>query len=139
MPMNNAFKYYALDQVFNGATVKLLLMATGFTFDIDAHDGYGDVSGSELANGFGYVTGGQTLTGYALAVDDVNDRADATWDDASWTAAGGDIGPSPAALPYIDSDAVTPDVVIGDIDFGSDQTATDNGTFDVTGITVRVA
>lgn len=139
MPMNNFFKYYMLDAVFNGATVKCLLMQSGFTFNIDTHDDYADIVASELANGNGYVTGGQTMTGYLLSVDDVNDRADATWDNISWTASGGDIGPSPAGVPYIDSDVVTPDVNIGDFSFGSDQTATDGGTFDITGPIVRVA
>lgn len=139
MPMNNLFKSKLLDAMLNGETVKMLLMATGFVFNIDTHDGYGDISASELANGNGYVTGGATMAGYALAVDDVNDRADATWNNVVWTATGGSIGPSPAAVPYVDSDVVTPDVNVGDIAFGSDQTATDGGTFTISGPTVRVS
>jgi len=139
MGMSNLFKSLLLDAVLNGATIKMILMGTGFSFNIDSHDGYGDISASELANGSGYITGGATMTGYAVAVDDVNDRADATWDNVVWTASGGDIGPSPAAVIYNDSDAVTPDANIGDIDFGSDQTATDGGTFTVQNPTVRIA
>jgi hypothetical protein len=139
MGMSNYFKGRLLDAIFNGATVKMILMATGFTFDIDADDGYGDISASELANGNGYTTGGATMSGYAVAVDDVNDRADATWSNVVWTASGGSIGPSPASVIYVDSDAVTPDENVGDIAFGSDQTATDGGTFTIQNPTVRIA
>lgn len=139
MSMSNLFKSLLLDAVINGATIKMILMATTFTFNIDSDDGYGDISASELANGSGYTTGGATMTGYAVAVDDVNDRADATWDNVVWTASGGSIGPSPAAVMYNDSDATTPDSCIGDIAFGSDQTATDGGTFTVQNPTVRIA
>jgi len=138
MAMSNLFKGRLLGAMLDGATVKGILMASGFVFNIDTHDGYSNVSANELANGNGYTTGGATLAGYALAVDDVNDRADATWSNIVWTAAGGSIGPSPALVLFIDSDTVTPDVNIGDVPFGSDQTATDGGTFTVSNPTVRI-
>lgn len=135
--LNNYVKGEYLKALLDAQTVKLILMATAFTHDKDAHDGYANVSASELANGNGYTTAGQTLTGYAVAVDDVNDRADATWNDASWTASGGSIGPSPGAIPYVDTHAS--DASLGYIDFGSDQTAGDGADFVVTGITCRIS
>ena len=135
--MNNNIKGAFIDGLLNGATVKMILMATGFSYNIDTHDGYADVSASELANGNGYTTGGAAMSGYAVAVDDTNDRADATWNNVSWTASGGSIGPSPGAIPFIDSHAS--DLCIGFIDFTTDQTATDGGTFAVNNPTVRLA
>jgi hypothetical protein len=137
--MSNYFKGRLLTAKFEGETVQMILMASGFSFDQDAHDGYSDISASELSTGNGYTAGGATMSGYAMAVDDTNDRADATWSDVVWTASGGSIGPSPASVIFIDSDNVTPDECVGDIDFGGDQTATDGGTFTVSGPTVRIA
>ncbi len=136
--LSNHFKY----QVYKGAidlttdTVKCALMASGFTFDKDAHATWADVSANELTAGNGYTSGGQTLTGATLTEDDVNDRAECTFNNAQWTASGGSIGPSPGAILYDDTTA--DDTVIGYIDFGGDQTATDGGTFTVSNITVRL-
>jgi hypothetical protein len=137
--MSNYFKGSLLEAKFDGATINMILMASGFSFDVDAHDAYSDISTSELSDGNGYTTGGATMSGYAMAVDDVNDRADATWNDVVWTASGGSIGPSPAAVIYNDSDTVTPDECVGDISFGGDQTATDGGTFTIQNPTVRIS
>lgn len=140
MAMSNQYKGHMITQALGSDTHKMILMATGFTFNIDTHDGYANISASELANGNGYTTGGATMSGLAIAVDDVNDRADATWSNVVWTASGGSIGPSPAAVIYDDTQT-TPiaDINLGDIAFGSDQTATDGGTFTVSTPTLRVA
>lgn len=139
MPMVNFFKGELLKGAINSLTDSwnMILMATAFTINIDTHDGYANVSASELANGNGYVTGGVTLAGAAIAVDDVNDRADLTFNDAVWTASGGSIGPSPAAIIFDNTHAS--DALAGDIPFGSDQTATDGGTFTVASPTIRIA
>jgi hypothetical protein len=140
MAMSNQWKGRALTKALTGDTIRMILMATAFVFDIDAHDGYANISANELANGNGYTTGGEIMAGFAVAVDDVNDRADATWSNVVWTASGGSIGPSPAAVIFDDTET-TPiaDICIGDIAFGSDQTATDGGTFTVSNPTVRLA
>jgi len=121
---------------FDGHTFKIALMATGFTFDKDAHAVWANVSASELSNGNGYTTGGATLANVAISEDDTNDRSDVTWDNAQWTASGGSIGPSPGAIIYDDTHAS--DCIIGFIDFTSDQTATDGGTFTISSPTVRL-
>lgn len=139
MPMNNYFKGEVLKGNIDcvNDTFKMILFATGQAFDIDADDGYSNVTAKELSNGSGYTTAGATMTTGAVAVDDANDRADATWDDVVWTASGGSIGPSPRAVPYDDTHASKANV--GDISFGSDQTATDGGTFTIASPTVRIA
>lgn len=116
---------------------KIILMASGFTFNKDTHHGYADVIASELDAGFGYLQGDKVLTGIAMVEDDSDDRCEVTWDNASWTAGGGAIGPVRGAIIY-DED-VADDPIIGYIDFGSDYTQADGGTATITGIEVRIS
>lgn len=93
MAMTNAFpnqsKLDALKALCPSAnTYKIVLLAPSATFDKTAtvYDGTG-----EVANGNGYTTGGQTLTGYAVSVDvdtAILDFNDATWPTSTISAAG---------------------------------------------------
>ena len=116
---------------------RIILMKSGFVFNKDTHHGYADVVASELGAGFGYSATGQALTGIAMVEDDGDDRCEVTWDNASWTAGGGAIGPVRGAIIY-DED-VADDPIIGYIDFGSDYTQADGGTATITGIEVRIS
>lgn len=138
----NKLKYaLATKQIdFANDTFKIILMATGFTFNKDTHHGYADVSASELANGNGYSTGGNTLAGVAVTEDDVDDRTEVSWSNTSWSASGGAIGPSPGAIIFDDT-PTTPqaDPIVGFIDFGGEQTQADGGVCTISNIEVRVA
>ncbi len=91
----------------------------------------------ELAIGFGY-TQDVKLTGViTLAEDDVNDRGDGTFPTVTWTAAGGSIGPTPGAIVY--DDASPDNTILGYINFGAEETATDGTTFDIAAGTIRAA
>lgn len=105
-------------------TVEAVLMQSGFTFNRDTHSVYTDISASELANGNGYTTGGQALTGVNVTniEDDTNDRSDITWNDIQWTAVG-TIGPAAGAILI---DQTAGDIVIGYHDFQGDVSATDD-------------
>jgi hypothetical protein len=116
-------------------SIKVVLMDTGFTFDPDTHATYADVSASELATGYGYTQNTKTLTGAAVVEDDTNDRASATWNDPSWTASGGSIGPTPGAILF--DDTTSDDTVIGFVNYGGDQTTTDGGTHTIPNIEIR--
>lgn len=124
---------------FASDTFKMILMDTGFTFDPDTHHGYSDVSASELSNGNGYTTGGATMSGVAVTENDSTDLCEITWNNVTWTASGGSIGPSPGAIIYDDT-ASSPqaDTIIGYIDFGGDQTQADGGTATVANPKVTV-
>lgn len=138
----NKLKYaLATKQIdFANDVFKIILMATGFTFNKDTHHGYADVSASELANGNGYSTGGNTLAGVAVTEDDTDNRTEVTWDNTSWTASGGAIGPSPGAIIYDDTPtSPQADPIIGYIDFGGDQTQADGGVASIANIEVRIA
>ncbi len=136
--VSNHFKYHL---GYGGVTIrtdafKIILMVTGYTFDKDAHEDYADVSASELSTGNGYTVKTKALAGVSLAEDDTNDRLSVTWNNVTWTASGGDIGPSPGAIVIDDTE--TDDVVVGYIDFGGDQTAVDGATGTVANIEFRI-
>ena len=137
----NKLKYaLATKQIdFSADTFKIILMATGFTFNKDTHHGYADVSASELANGNGYSTGGNTLAGVAVTEDDVDNRTEISWNNTSWTASGGAIGPSPGAIIYDDTPtSPQADPVVGYIDFGGEQTQADGGVATIANVEVRI-
>jgi len=136
--MNNNFTGELLKGLIDcdGHSWILILMATAFTYDKDADDGYANVSAEELGAGNGYAQKTKALANPVIAVDDTNDRSDCSWDDVVWTASGGNIGPSPGAIPLDDTHAS--DALAGYIDFGGDQTATDGGTFTVANPTIRL-
>ena len=124
---------------FSSDTFKIILMDTGFTFDIDTDHGYANVSADELSAGNGYTAGGNTLAGVSVTEDDTNNYASVTWSNTSWTASGGNIGPTPGAIIYDDTVAApTADVVIGYIDFGEEITQIDGGTFTIANVEVRL-
>lgn len=121
---------------FSSDVFKIILMAEGFTFDPDSHDLYADVASYELAAGYGYTTGGLTLTGVVIAQDDINDRVNISWNNAGWTATGDDVGPVCGAIIY--DDTVTGDPVVGFIDFGGSYTQADGGQATIANIAVWV-
>ena len=122
---------------FSSDTFKIILMDTGFSFNKDTHEEYSDVSGSELSSGNGYTTGGNTLAGVSVTEDDTDDRTEITWNNTSWTASGGSIGPTPGAIIY--DDTVANDPIVGYIDFGGEQTQADGGTATISNIEVRIS
>ena len=96
---------------------KLILMATGFKFDMDAHATYASVSTSELATANGYTQNATVLANIDTTAieDDVNDRSAISWANTVWNATGGEIGPTPGAIIY--DDTTVDDTVVGFIDF----------------------
>jgi len=130
---SNHYKYVLLNAV-SGHTFKAILMNTTFAFDRDAHATLADVTASQIATNYGYTQDDKTLTTVAVTEDDVNDRAQFTCDDVTWTASGGDIGPFGAMIIYDETDA--DDAVVGCIDFGTDYTILDGSSW--TGEDIRI-
>lgn len=84
---------------FQTGAFRIILMQAGYTFNRFTHAKYSNVSGSELATGNGYTATGNVLTPSTgwVQQDDQN-RATVSWANSSWTADGGDIGPTKAAI-----------------------------------------
>ena len=139
---SNKVKYLLAKKAidFSADSFKIILMASGFTFNKDTHHGYADVSASELSTGYGYTINTKVLTGVAVTEDDTDDRTEVTWANAAWTASGGSIGPTPGAIIFDDTVTTpTADPIIGYIDFGGNQTQVDGGIATVSNIEFRIA
>jgi hypothetical protein len=142
---SNKIKFLLASKIIDFAndSFKIILMATGFTFNKDTHHGYADVSASELATNYGYTRNTKTLAGVTVTEDDTDDRAEITWSNVTWTASGGDIGPTPGAIIFDDTvtagGVTVADPIIGYIDFGGDQTQVNGGTATISNVEFRLA
>lgn len=136
---SNHIKYLIATGVINFGTdqFKAILMDLGFAFNPDTHAQYADISAQELAAGNGYLQKSKVLAGVAVTEDDVNDRCSVTWTNPSWVAAGGSIGPSPGMV--IIDETVANDPIVGYIDFLSEYTQVDGGTFTVANVELRIS
>ncbi|RLB92210.1 MAG: hypothetical protein DRH26_06795 [Deltaproteobacteria bacterium] len=121
--LSNHFKYqlYKGNIDFDTDDFKIILMNTTFAFDKDADATLADVTSDQLATNYGYTQDSKSLAGVSITEDDVNDKAYVTWNDVTWTASGGTIGASGAAIIY--DDTTSDDTVVGCIDFGEDLSA----------------
>lgn len=115
-------------------TFKVALVSSSYTPNQDTHDYWDDVSSNEIS-GPGYTAGGQALTSKTISYDSGSnvvtlDAADVVWANASVTAR--------YAVVYDDSGATNSQkVLLGYLDFGSDQSSTNAAfsvTWDATGI-----
>ena len=110
---------------------KIILMATGFTWNRATQKLYADVGPAfELTTGNGYVQNTKVLTGIALTQDDTLFLVKFTWANPYWTASTGAIGPSPGAFIVNTTMAGSP--LWQYIDFGGEGTEPDGGTFTIT-------
>lgn len=124
--MANAFTNFAKGEFLKGNidlendTLKLMLLTSSHTPDIDAEEYIDDVSANEVS-GTGYTAGGETVTSGAVTVDDTNDRAYFDADDVLWSSA-----TITARYAYLYKDTGTPGTsqIVGYYDYGSDQTST---------------
>jgi hypothetical protein len=136
--LSNHFKYQlAVGNIdFSSDSFKIILMNTTFAFDKDADATLADVTSDQLATGNGYTQDSKALAGVSVSEDDTNDRAAITWNNVVWTASGGSIGASGAAIIY--DDDTTDDTIVGCIDFGEDITATTGADFEIANIAVNL-
>ena len=126
--LSNHFKYMqATKEIdFENDVFKIVLLDSTFAFDPDSHATLADVTAHQLATANGYTQNDKALAGVSVTEDDANDRVSVTWTNATWTASGGSIGPTGAAVVYDDTTA--DDTVVGCIDFGTDYTIADGSS-----------
>jgi hypothetical protein len=120
-------------------TFKIILMDDTFVFDKDTHATLADVISSpskELATAYGYTRQNKELSGGAWAEDDTGDQGARTFNDVTWTASGGSIGPTSCAIIYDDTTA--DDTVVGCIEFGTDYTIPDGSSFQLQAIKISL-
>jgi len=113
-------------------TFKIILMDDTFAFDKDAHATLNDVISSpshELPTNYGYTQQNKALSGGSWAEDDTEDKGIRTFDNVTWTASGGNIGPTGSAIIYDDTSADK--TVVGCIDYGTDYTIPDGASFQI--------
>ena len=121
---------------FDANIFKAIAMKEGFVFNPATHDLYSDVSASEQGTGYGYTAGGVIMSGVSITQNDTDARADITWNNITWTASGGDVGPLAGVIIYDDS--LTNDPIVGYINFGGSYTVADGGTATVANVKVRI-
>jgi hypothetical protein len=139
--VSNHWRYQLGKQAVDvsGDTFKIILMDTAFAFNKDTHATLADVISSpsaELPTGFGYTQQNKALSGGTWTEDDTGDKGTRTFDDVSWTASGGSIGPTGCAIIYDDTSA--DDTVVGCIDFGADYTLPNGASLQLQDITIEV-
>ena len=136
---SNRIKYLLATKKIDFAndSFKIILMATGFVFDPDTHHQYSDFSSSELADGNGYTRDSKILTGVTITEDLSNDRTAILWSNPSWVASGGNIGPTPGAIIFDDTEAN--DSSVSYIDFSDELTQASGGIFTVSSPGVRIS
>lgn len=136
---SNEFKDLSFRKVIDFANdvFKGILMEAGFAFDRAAHDKYADILANELPTLYGYTIGGITLAGVAITRNDTTNLVTVTWNNASWTAAAGDL--TAQGLIIFDDTVAAPtvDPIVGYIDFATALTTFDTGNFVVTNIAVE--
>jgi len=123
----NAFK----KNIMNGTidldtdTIKVMLVTSDYTPDIDLHDYKDDVTNE--VSGTGYTAGGKALTTTSVTQDNTDDEGvfdadDVTWSSSTITARG--------AVLYKDTGAASTSPLICYFDFTSDQSSS-NGDFTI--------
>jgi len=126
--MYNGFKKAIGDGTIDweGDTIKVALVTSTYTPDIDADVYFGDITNE--VSGTGYTAGGATLVNTAVTVDTVNNWAeynadDTTWSTASVTARG--------AVVYMSTGTASTSPLINYVDFTVDKTSS-AGDFKIT-------
>ena len=118
----NSFKQKIMDGSIDldTDTIKVALVTSTYTPDIDTHEDYADITNE--CTGTGYTAGGATLASKAVTkntTDDVGkfDAADVTWSTSTIANARG-------AILYKDSGTAATSWFIMYLDFGADKSST---------------
>lgn len=98
--LSNHYKYQLSKKKvdLSADTLIAILMNNTYAFDKDTDATLANIASDQLATGNGYTQNNKELTTKVLTEDDTNDKAVMTCDDISWTASGGSIGPTGAAV-----------------------------------------
>lgn len=106
-------------------TIKVALVTSSYTPDIDAHTKFSDVTNE--VSGTGYSAGGNTLASLAVTADNTDDEgvfdaSDTNWANSTITARG--------AVVYKSTGTASTSPLVCYFDFGSDQISS-SGNFTI--------
>ena len=118
----NSYKQKVLEGVvnFSSDTIKMALLASTYTPDIDSDEFFADISANELTTAGGYTAGGATLAGKAVSTDTTDNEGVLDCTDPTWTADGTGFTCRYAVL-YKDTGDEATSPLIAYWDFGGDQ------------------
>lgn len=106
-------------------TIKVALVTSTYTPNIDTHVFFSDVTNE--VSGTGYTAGGATLAGAAVTQDNTNDKGVFDANDVSWTTA---TITARGAVLYKSTGTASTSPLIAYVDFTTDKTST-AGTFTI--------
>jgi len=113
---------------FDTDTLKVMLVSSGYTPDVNAHDFANDVT-SEVSTS-GYSAGGKALTALTVVSDSANGWINVDASDIAWSIPSGSTLTARAAVLYKSLATLTLSPLIAYIDFGTDQVAS-NGNLTI--------
>ncbi|TWI68565.1 hypothetical protein LZ24_02538 [Desulfobotulus alkaliphilus] len=116
---------------FETGSFRVLLMSAGYAFDRNTHKTYGQVLADEASGENGYDAGGKALIDdMPWSQDDAQNKALIQWQNTTWTADGGSIGPVASAV-VLQWDEADPEasLIVGHIAFGQNITVTNGVSF----------
>lgn len=122
----NSFKKEIADTIdIDAVTIKVMLVTSAYTPNIDTHTRRSSVTNE--VTGTGYTAGGATLTGLTVTQNNTTDKGvidanDVTWSTSTITARG--------AVIYVSTGVAANDNLIAYIDFGVDKVS-DTGDFTI--------
>lgn len=112
---------------WNTDTIKVALVASGYTPDQDAHDYFNDIT-NELSTGSGYTAGGATLANCTATYTGASNVAKFDADDVSWSSS---TLTARYAIIYLSTGTGSTSPLIAYVDFGADVSST-SSTFTIT-------
>lgn len=100
LTLSNHYKYQLMKKKIDlsADTLIMILMNNTYAFDKDADATLADIAADQLATEYGYTQNTKELANKVLSEDDPNDKGKMVCDDISWTATGGSIGATGAAV-----------------------------------------
>lgn len=113
---------------FTNDTIKIMLVTTTYTVDIDTHAFRSDVTGE--ASGSGYTSGGTTLSSVTVTQDNTNNRANIDAADVTFSAI--TVTNVDGAIVYKSTGAAATDILIAYIDFTEGAQTINSGDFAIT-------
>lgn len=111
---------------WNTDTIKVALVASGYTPDQDAHDYFNDIT-NELSTGSGYTAGGATLANPTVTYTGASNVAKFDADDVSWSSS---TLTARYAIIYGSTGTASTSPLIAYVDFGTDVSST-SSTFTI--------